>query len=241
MRLRSTDADDESGQIVIARRVDVGQFGGFAADQRAADLVAGAGHAFDELLDDVGIDAAHGQVVEEEERLGAQGENVVDAVIDEVGADGGVDAGGGGDFQLGADAIGAGNQHGLSPALQVQSEERAEGADAAEDAARKSARGHAADALFGLVRARNIHTGIGVAHAEAFSGNRGSCVESRARKLKRLEQAPPAHQARMQQGVGIGVEALAKLARLPGVLRRLDGHIDHHGVPMMLASGTKPQ
>ena len=110
-------ADDESGEIVFAGGIGVRQFRGFAADQRAAGLMAGARHAFDELFDDVGIDAAHGEIVEEEERLGAEGEDVVDAVIDQIGADGGVDAGGGGDLQLGADAIGAGDQHGFAPAL----------------------------------------------------------------------------------------------------------------------------
>ena len=96
--------------------------------------MAGAGHAFDDLFDDVGVELAHGQIVEEEQRLGAQGQNVIDAVIDEVGANGGVDADGGGDFQFGADAIGARDQHGLAPALQVEGEKGAKGADAAEDA-----------------------------------------------------------------------------------------------------------
>ena len=142
-----------------------GQFGGFAADQRAVGLMAGARHAFDELLDDVGIDAAQGQIIEKKQRLGAQRENVVDAVIDQIGAHGGVHAHGRGNLELGADAVGAGDQHGLAPALDVERKEGAEGADAAEDAAREGARGHAANPFLGLFGAGDIHAGIGVAHS----------------------------------------------------------------------------
>ena len=131
--------------------------------------MAGARHAFDELLDDVGIHAAQGQIIEEKERLGAEREDVVDAVIDQIGAHGGVHAHGRGDFELGADAIGAGDQHGLAPALQVEGEQRAERADAAEHAARKGARGHAANPFLGLIGAGDIHAGIGIAHANLIS------------------------------------------------------------------------
>ena len=39
----------------------------------------------------------------------------------------------------------------------------------------------------------------------------------------------PAHQARMQQRVQVREEAFPSLARLPGIVGRLDGHIDEHG------------
>ena len=38
-----------------------------------------------------------------------------------------------GDFQLGADAVGAGNEHGVAPAFAVELKERAEPADAARE------------------------------------------------------------------------------------------------------------
>ena len=59
-----------------------------------------------------GSSFAHGEVIEEKKRLGALREDVVDAMIEDVGADGGMDARGEGDFQFGADAIGAGDQNG---------------------------------------------------------------------------------------------------------------------------------
>ena len=76
------DADDKSGEVVFARRIGIGQLGRFASDQGAIGLVARAGDAVNELFDDVGIHAAERQVVEEKERLGAERENVVDAMID---------------------------------------------------------------------------------------------------------------------------------------------------------------
>ena len=84
IRLRSTTPTMKPGQIVFAWRVSVRQFGGFAAHEGAAGLMAGAGHALDQLLDDVGIHAAHRQIIEKKQRLGAQGENVVHAVIHEI-------------------------------------------------------------------------------------------------------------------------------------------------------------
>src|SRR5579859_130948 len=45
---------------------------------------------------------------------------------------------------------------------------------------------------------------------------------------ERAEDPPPAHFAGMQDGVGIGEEALAKLAGLPGFRRNVEGHVDHY-------------
>jgi len=84
-------ADDEACQIVFAGWIKSGHLRGFAADEGAAGFAARAAHAFDELLDDLRIELAHGQVVEEKQRLRALHENIVDAVIDEVAANSGVD------------------------------------------------------------------------------------------------------------------------------------------------------
>src|ERR1700719_437059 len=46
--------------------------------------------------------------------------------------------------------------------------------------------------------------------------------------LKSRKQPTPAHQPRVKQGVGIGVKSFAHLTRLPSVLTRLYGHINHH-------------
>ena len=52
-----------------------------------------------------GVELAGGEVVEEEQRLGALHDDVVDAHGDEVDADRVVDAGLDGDLDLGADAV----------------------------------------------------------------------------------------------------------------------------------------
>ena len=61
----------------------------------------------------VGIVVRHGHVVEEEQRLGPAAEGVVDAHRHQVDADRVVHAGQLGDFELGAHAVGAGDQHGV--------------------------------------------------------------------------------------------------------------------------------
>ena len=56
-------------------------------------------------------------------------------MVDEVGADGVVNAEFEGDLELGADAVGAGDQDGLLGICRVEREEAAEAADFAEDVA----------------------------------------------------------------------------------------------------------
>jgi len=157
-------ADDESGEIVFAREIKTGHFRSLAADEGAPGFAARTAHAFDKLLDDLRIKLSHRQVIEKKKRLGALHKNVIDAVIDEVAADGGVDAHGHGDFQFCADAIGAGDQHGLFPFFAVERKESAEAADAAEHAGSEGAAGVMPDALLGVVRDGNIHPSIGIFH-----------------------------------------------------------------------------
>ena len=117
-RVARDRADDEPGDIVLAVGVEAGHLGGLAAEQRAAVLAAGAGEPLDHLHRDGGLEPAGRQVVEKEERPRALDEDVVDAVVDEIDADGAVDARHEGDAQLGADAVGARDEHGIlrSPA-----------------------------------------------------------------------------------------------------------------------------
>src|SRR5258708_356579 len=157
-------ADDEAGEIILTGRIKAGHPRGLTADEGAAGLAARAAHAYDKLLDDVGIEFPHREVVEEKQRLRALDENVVDAVIDKVAADGGMDFHGHGDFELGADAICAGDEDGLFPFFAVEREERAETADTAENTRSESAAGMVADALLGVIRDSDIHSGIGIFH-----------------------------------------------------------------------------
>ena len=101
------DADDEAGDVVFAVGIEARHLGGLAAEQRAAVLAARRAPPGDDLLGDLRRQPAGRQVVEKEQRLGALHEDVVDAVIHEVRADGVVSTGQERDLQLRADAVGA--------------------------------------------------------------------------------------------------------------------------------------
>ena len=124
MRLAIDDADDEAGDVVFAVGVEAGHLRGLAADQRAAVLAAAARDAGDDLLGDVGRQPAGRQVVEEEQRPRALHEDVVDAVVDEIGADRVVPAGHERDLQLRADAVRARHEHRLAEARRRSSLKR---------------------------------------------------------------------------------------------------------------------
>ena len=84
----------------------------------------------DDPLGDADVQLAGGEVVEEEQRLGAADDQVVDVHRDQVDAHGVVPAGQERELQLGADAVGAGDQH----RLLVAAGEGAEAGEAAQAA-----------------------------------------------------------------------------------------------------------
>jgi hypothetical protein len=114
-------------------RVHAGHFRGLAADQRAARELAAAGDAADHGRGGVHVQLAAGEVVEEEQRLGALHQHVVDAHGHQVDADRVVHVPLEGQLELGADAVGAAHQHRLLVAL-GHLEQRAEAADAGQHA-----------------------------------------------------------------------------------------------------------
>ena len=121
--------DGKAGEIVVAVGIHARHFGGLAADQRAACLAATGCDAADDRSTLVGIELAGGEVIEEEQRLRALDDQIVDAHGDEVDADRVVLVGIDGDLQLGADAVIGGNQHRIGEARSLQIEEAAETAD----------------------------------------------------------------------------------------------------------------
>ena len=76
-----------------------------------------------------GIELAAGEIVEEEQRLRALHHEVVDRHGDEIDADGVVPAGLDRDLDLGADAVGGGDQHRIGEARALEVEQAAEAAD----------------------------------------------------------------------------------------------------------------
>ena len=104
--------------------------GGFSADESAAGLDAALGNPRHDLGDLLRVILSAGDVIQEEQRLGAAAHHVVDAHGHRVDTDGVVLVQEHGDFQLGANAVGAGNQHRLLHAGQIGSEQASEPADA---------------------------------------------------------------------------------------------------------------
>src|SRR5258708_19811846 len=74
-------ADDKTCKIVFTGRIKAGHLRGLPADEGATGFAARAAHAFDKLLDDVGIELAHREVVEEKESLAALNQNAVIPLI----------------------------------------------------------------------------------------------------------------------------------------------------------------
>ena len=171
-------AHDESGQVVFAIGIEARHLGGFPADQGTAVVLAGFGQAFNDFLGDFRLDLARGQVVHEEERRGALHRDVVDAMIDQVGADGVMDVHLEGDFQLRAHAVHARHQNRVHPLRLVHGEQAAEAADFAQYAAGKSLVGEILDPLFGAVGAVNVHPGVGVGDGglRGIMGHGSQCV-----------------------------------------------------------------
>ena len=128
------NADREASQIVLVFVIHARHFSGFAADQTGTGLYAAVGNAGHDLLEQCWIVLAAGDVIQEEQRLGTLGGDIVDAHGHAVDADGVVLVGHLGNDQLGADAIGAGNQHRLLVSEGSQIEQAAEAANTADHA-----------------------------------------------------------------------------------------------------------
>src|SRR5438105_1555794 len=155
-------AEDESRKIIFAGWIKSRHLGSFAANERAIIVGASVSDAADHALGHIGIQLAGRQIIHEEQRRGALHGDIVDAMIDQVGADGVVDLHLEGHLELGAHAVHAGNQHRVAVALAVEREQAAESADLAQHPAGKSFVGQIADALLGAFGAVNIHAGVGV-------------------------------------------------------------------------------
>mgnify|MGYP002416089685 CR=1 FL=1 len=107
------NAHGETGQIVLLLRHHARVLGGLAAHQRAIGLHAALGHALDDLCDLFRDVAAAGDVIQEDQRLCTSADDIVDAHGHAVNADGVVLVHEDGQLDLGAAAVGAGNQHRL--------------------------------------------------------------------------------------------------------------------------------
>ncbi len=122
-----------AGDVVLVGLQQPRVLGGLAAHERAAGGDARLGDALDDRRDPLGYDAAGGDVVGQEERLGTTDDEVVDQHADEVEPDGVVLVERLGDGHLGAHAVGrAGEQRSVVGLERTGVEESGEASDAAD-------------------------------------------------------------------------------------------------------------
>ena len=152
----------EAGQIILVLGVEAGHLGGLAADEGAAGLAAALGDAGDDGLDAAGHILSHSHVVQEKQGRGTGADNVVDAHGHAVDANGVVLIHEKGDFQLGAHAVGTGDQDGLLHARHIGGEQAAEAAQRAHDTGNVGGLHQGLDAVDRLVAGGDVHAGGGV-------------------------------------------------------------------------------
>ena len=169
-------ADAEAGEVVAAGGVHARHLGGLAAEQGAAGLPAAVGDAAHHLRGLGRVEPPAGVVVQEQQRPGAVGQDVVGAHRHQVDADGVAAAAALRQQQLAADAVGAAHQHRLrEPGRQpVQA---AEAAEAGQHAVVEGAPRQRADAPHQLRAGLEVDAGIAVAggggrirHGHGFGG-----------------------------------------------------------------------
>src|SRR3990170_4869804 len=122
-------ADRKSGEIIIAVLVEAGHLRGFATDQRATGFPATLGNARDDAGRGFGIELAAGEIIQKEQRLRTLDHEVVDRHRHQIDADAAVQAGLDGDLDLGANAVGRGDQNRVLEPGRLEVEQTAESAD----------------------------------------------------------------------------------------------------------------
>ena len=108
-------AHRKAHQVVFTPTVKAGHLGGFPADQGANGDLAALGDARDDLGGDARIEFAHGEIVQEKERLGPLDGDVVDHHGHQVDPDGVVLVHHEGDLELGAHPVGGAHQNRAFP------------------------------------------------------------------------------------------------------------------------------
>ena len=139
--------------------------GHLAADERAAGLAAALADAADDLGHGLGIQLAHGHVVEEEQRLRAGGKNIVHAHGHQIDAHRIVHAEALGHLELRAHAIGARHQKRIGHVLgRRDGEQAAEAADVAHHLGTVRVVHDALDGFDGARALGRVHARLRVGH-----------------------------------------------------------------------------
>ena len=157
--------DREAGEVVVAFGVHARHLRRLAADQGAAGEAAALGDARDHALRRRHVQRAGGEIIQEEQRCGALHHEVVDAHRHQIDADMVMNAGVDGDLELGADAIGGGNQNRVREPRRLEIEQRAKAAETAHHPGARGRFRQRFDRLDKGVARLDIHAGIPVSHA----------------------------------------------------------------------------
>ena len=155
-------ADDRPGEIVVAGLIQIRHLCRFAAGERHVVRPAGARDTRDNLLGDLRHEVPSRDVIEERERCGPVHQNVVDRMIDEILADGVVNARRRGDEDFRSHAIGRHHQHGLLETI-GHADHAAEPADLAPGERCPRGAHELRDAPFRFGGSVQLHAGRGVA------------------------------------------------------------------------------
>ena len=113
-------ADGKAREVIIAARIHAGHFSRLAADQGCSSLLAAFCDAFDHSGRGHDVQLAGGEVVEEHQRLGTLGQQVIDAHAHQIDADCVMPSGFNGDLQLGADAVRGRDQQGINKTCRLE-------------------------------------------------------------------------------------------------------------------------
>ena len=174
------DSEAEPGQVVLAGLVELRQDGRLAADQGALGLDAAVADPLHHLGREVGVVPAHGHVIQEQQRLGASAQAVVDGHGHQVDAHRGVPARGEGQLQLRPHAVRRGNQHGIAigprqePDLVVEPEEPGKAVLPLHDARRVGPAHQGRQTGHRLLVGAQVHAGRSIVQGITHSGNSGS-------------------------------------------------------------------
>ena len=154
--------DRKAREVVVARLVVARHLGALAADQRAARLAAALGDPRDHLGSLLRHEPRGGVVVEEEQRLGALDDEIVDAHGDQVDAGDTMPPALRQKLELGADAVGRGDQDRVAKAGLLQIEQAAEAADLGAGARPRGAAGERRDGAHQSLAGVDVHPRLAI-------------------------------------------------------------------------------
>jgi len=154
----------KTGEVVATRAVKARHLCGLTPQQGTAALATAIGNALHHFRHRFRRELSGGDVVQEKQGLGAAGHHIVDAHGDQIDADAVVTAVGLGQLQLGADAVGPGDQQGLFDPFR-NSAEPAKPAQAADHLRSAGGLNTRADALHKGAPSHHINASGAVVHA----------------------------------------------------------------------------